>query len=57
MGLRDLYAGGEVVSYDPSPGADIMKHSQLTNGASSAAFVLSRVNGNTVIHRQPPESP
>ncbi|MEM7052795.1 MAG: RHS repeat-associated core domain-containing protein, partial [Acidobacteriota bacterium] len=52
MGLRDLYHAGERVPWDPSPSVDIMRGGQITNGARSAAFVLSGANGNSVVTRE-----
>lgn len=54
MGMRDLYEPGEVVPYNPSPDASIMRYSQLTNSAAYASWVLTRYNGNTVVNRQTP---
>ena len=52
MGLRDLYLPGQSVPYDGSAGADLMRHAQPTNGVRTAWWVLSPVNGNSVIYRQ-----
>ena len=50
MGLRDMYAKGEVVPHNPTPQGDIMRHAQPGNSPITSFMVLRpSANFNTKV--------